>query len=87
MCIRDSNKLIQGSAADMTKQAMVHCYEAGYLPLLQVHDELVFSVKSQEDVDNICRLMEEAVQLDIPNKVDAEIGKNWGASMEAPEKN
>ena len=81
------NKLIQGSAADMTKQAMVHCYEAGYLPLLQVHDELVFSVKSQEDVDNICRLMEEAVQLDIPNKVDAEIGKNWGASMEAPEKN
>ena len=45
----------------MTKQAMVHCYEAGYLPLLQVHDELVFSIKSDEDVENICRLMEEAV--------------------------
>ena len=76
------NKLIQGSAADMTKQAMVHCYEAGYLPLLQVHDELVFSIKSDEDVENICRLMEEAVPLDVPNKVDAEIGDNWGDSME-----
>jgi DNA polymerase I-like protein with 3'-5' exonuclease and polymerase domains len=31
--------------------------------------------------------MEEAVPLDIPNKVDAEIGKNWGDSMETPKKN
>jgi DNA polymerase I-like protein with 3'-5' exonuclease and polymerase domains len=41
----------------------------------------VFSVKSQKEVDDICRLMEEAVDLDIPNKVDAETGKNWGDSM------
>ena len=81
------NKLIQGSAADMTKQAMVHCYEAGYLCLLQVHDELVFSVKDMDAVKNICRLMEEAVPLDIPNKVDAEVGKSWGDSMETPKKN
>jgi len=80
------NKLIQGSAADMTKQAMVHCYEAGYLPLLHVHDELVFSVKNKKEVKDICKLMEEAVPLDIPNKVDAELGKNWGDSMEAPDK-
>ena len=70
----------------MTKQAMVHCYEAGYLPLLQVHDELVFSVKNKKEVKNICKLMEDAVPLDIPNKVDAELGKNWGDSMEAPNK-
>jgi DNA polymerase-1 len=80
------NKLIQGSAADMTKQAMVHCYEAGYLPLLQVHDELVFSVKNKKEVKKICKLMEDAVPLDIPNKVDAELGKNWGDSMEASDK-
>ena len=81
------NKLIQGSAADMTKQAMVHCHEAGYLPLLQVHDELVFSVKNKKEVKKICKLMENAVPLDIPNKVDAELGKSWGDSMEIPTKN
>ena len=69
----------------MTKQAMVHCYEAGYLPLLQVHDELVFSVRDKDAVKNICRLMEKAVPLDVPNKVDAELGKNWGDSMGNPE--
>ena len=77
------NKLIQGSAADMTKKAMVDCYQAGYMPLLQVHDELVFSVASDEDVAEISKLMEDAVPLCVPNKVDAEIGKNWGDSMES----
>ena len=81
------NKLIQGSAADMTKKAMVECYKAGYTPLLQVHDELVFSVASQEDVDNITKIMEEAVLLCIPNKVDAEIGDNWGDSMDSSDNN
>jgi len=65
---------------------MVHCYAAGYLPLLQVHDELVFSVKNKKEVTKICKLMEGAVPLDIPNKVDAELGKNWGDSMEASDK-
>ena len=77
------NKLIQGSAADMTKQSMVHCYEAGHLPLLQVHDELVFSIDDKKDIENICKTMEEAVPLDVPNKVDAEVGKTWGDSMVA----
>lgn len=81
------NKLIQGSAADMTKQAMVHCYKEGYLPLLQVHDELVFSIKNEKEVKNICRIMEEAVPLEVPNKVDAELGKNWGDSMVSSKKN
>ena len=77
------NKLIQGSAADMTKKAMVDCYQAGYMPLLQVHDELVFSVASDEDVAEISKLMDDAVPLCVPNKVDAEVGKNWGDSMES----
>ncbi len=77
------NKLIQGSAADMTKQSMVHCYQEGYPPLLQVHDELVFSVDDKKDIEDICKIMEEAVPLEVPNKVDAEVGKNWGDSMVA----
>ena len=80
------NKLIQGSAADMTKKAMVDCYKAGYMPLLQVHDELVFSVGSKEDIAGIVETMEGAVPLSIPNKVDAEIGVNWGDSMESSHK-
>ena len=75
------NKLIQGSAADMTKKAMLDCYNASYTPLLQVHDELVFSVSSKKEVEAIAKIMEEAVRLEVPNKVDAEIGKNWGDSM------
>ena len=77
------NKLIQGSAADMTKQSMVHCYQECYPPLLQVHDELVFSVDDKKDIEDICKIMEEAVPLEVPNKVDAEVGKNWGDSMVA----
>jgi len=77
------NKLIQGSAADMTKKAMIDCYNGGYMPLLQVHDELVFSVPDEAAVPEIKTLMENAVPLSIPNKVDAELGKNWGDSMQS----
>lgn len=77
------NKLIQGSAADMTKKAMIDCYNGGYMPLLQVHDELVFSVPNEEAVPEIKTLMENAVPLSIPNKVDVELGKNWGDSMQS----
>jgi len=75
------NKLIQGSAADMTKKAMLDCYNASYKPLLQVHDELVFSVSDKREVEGIVKIMEAAVELEVPNKVDAELGKNWGDSM------
>jgi DNA polymerase I-like protein with 3'-5' exonuclease and polymerase domains len=76
------NRLIQSSAADMTKQAMLDCCEAGYLPMLQVHDELAFSVKDVEEAKKIRTLMEEALPLCIPNKCDIEIGPNWGDSVE-----
>jgi len=62
---------------------MVHCYQEGYPPLLQVHDELVFSINDKKDVEEISKIMEEAVLLDVPNKVDTEVGKNWGDSMVA----
>jgi hypothetical protein len=42
------NKLIQGSAADQTKKAMVDCYAEGFVPMLTVHDELCFSIRDQE---------------------------------------
>jgi DNA polymerase I-like protein with 3'-5' exonuclease and polymerase domains len=70
------NKLIQGSAADMTKKAMVDLYKEGIIPHIQVHDELDISVDNNED--KIKQIMESAVDLEVPNKVDYESGPNWG---------
>jgi len=72
------NKLIQGSAADMTKKAMVNLYKEGILGHIQIHDELDFSIESQEQADKIKEIMEQAVDLKVPNKVDYESGPNWG---------
>jgi DNA polymerase I-like protein with 3'-5' exonuclease and polymerase domains len=70
------NKLIQGSAADMTKKAMVDLYKEGIIPHIQVHDELDISVDG--NADKIKDIMESAVELEVPNKVDYESGPNWG---------
>jgi DNA polymerase I-like protein with 3'-5' exonuclease and polymerase domains len=72
------NKLIQGSAADMTKKSMVALYENGIIPHMQIHDEVDISVDSEETKNKIIEIMENAVQLKIPNKVDCELGDNWG---------
>ena len=72
------NKLIQGSAADMTKKAMVELYKQGLLAHIQIHDELDFSVESEEQAKKIKDIMENAVDLEVPNKVDYESGPNWG---------
>jgi DNA polymerase I-like protein with 3'-5' exonuclease and polymerase domains len=72
------NKLIQGSAADMTKQSMLDLYQEGVVPHIQIHDELDISVESESQAKKIIEIMENAVKLKIPNKVDYESGDNWG---------
>jgi DNA polymerase I-like protein with 3'-5' exonuclease and polymerase domains len=72
------NKLIQGSAADMTKKSMVALYENGIIPHIQIHDEVDISVESDEKAEKIIEIMESAVELEVPNKVDYEKGDNWG---------
>jgi len=73
------NKLIQGSAADMTKKAMIELYyNLGVIPHIQVHDELDISIASPAHAEEIKTVMENAVDLEIPNKVDYESGPNWG---------
>jgi len=72
------NKLIQGSAADMTKKSMLDLYKEGIVAHIQIHDELDISVESPEQAKKIVEIMENAVKLEIPNKVDYESGKNWG---------
>jgi len=71
------NRLIQGSAADMTKKAMVDLHEKGIIPHIQIHDELCFSITDHEP-ELIKKTMEQTIPLEVKNKVDFESGPNWG---------
>ena len=72
------NRLIQASAADMTKKAMVDIYKSGRLPMLQVHDELAMSVKDRAEAEEVSKIMVGAVPLEVPSQCDIEIGPSWG---------
>ena len=72
------NRLIQGSAADMTKLSIIALSENGIVPHIQIHDELDISVEHSEQAKQIVEIMESAIKLEIPNKVDYECGSNWG---------
>ena len=78
MTYKALNKLIQGSAADMTKKAMLDLYKEGIIPHIQIHDELDISVVDDNQAKKIVKIMENAVTLAIPNKVDYESGETWG---------
>ena len=58
---------------------MVDVYEnLGIIPLIQVHDELNCSVKSDKEAENIKDIMENSMKLEVPSKVDFKIKDNWG---------
>jgi DNA polymerase I-like protein with 3'-5' exonuclease and polymerase domains len=66
----------------MTKKAMIELYKEGIIPHIQVHDELDISVKDKQHAELIKSVMESAVSLEVPNKVDYESGPNWGTIKE-----
>tara|TARA_R100000234_G_scaffold119105_2_gene101166 strand:- start:1663 stop:3555 length:1893 start_codon:yes stop_codon:yes gene_type:complete len=74
------NRLIQASAADMTKRAMVDIYATGKVPLIQIHDEIALSVRDMKEAKKYSTIMENAVNLVVPNKCDVEVGASWGQS-------
>lgn len=80
MTYKGLNRLIQGSAADQTKAAMLALHGAGFRILLQVHDEIVVSVKTQEEAIEAGRIMRDAVELSVPSVVDVETGTSWGTA-------
>jgi DNA polymerase I-like protein with 3'-5' exonuclease and polymerase domains len=80
MTYKGVNRLIQGSAADQTKMAMVLLNEAGFRILLQLHDEIVVSVKTREEAEEVGRIMQTAVELAVPSVVDVEVGDSWGTA-------
>lgn len=73
------NRLIQGSAADQTKKAMIDLWrEEKRVPLLQLHDEIDVSVPGTAEAERCAEIMLHAVELSIPSKVDIALGQNWG---------
>ena len=74
------NRLIQGSAADQTKAGMVALHKAGFNILLQVHDEIALSVKTREEAVEASHVMNSAVRLEVPSRVDVETGISWGTA-------
>ncbi|MBN1554623.1 MAG: DNA polymerase I [Phycisphaerae bacterium] len=80
------NSVVQGSAADLIKQAMVNISQtitADKRPskmLLQIHDELVFEIPADQiksEQSMIIKKMTGAIELAVPLKVDVGVGDNW----------
>jgi DNA polymerase-1 len=82
------NYIIQGSAADIIKVAMLSVAQSGYNPLLQVHDELLFEFRKDDPrgirniAKNIRCIMNSVVQLSVPLDVDVHLGYNWREAKE-----
>lgn len=72
------NRLIQGASADQAKMSMIAVEEAGHAIQLQVHDEIDLTVRNRAHAEEVAEIMRECVKLQVPNKVDVEIGKSWG---------
>jgi DNA polymerase I-like protein with 3'-5' exonuclease and polymerase domains len=71
------NRLIQGSAADQTKVAMVELWKQGIDLRLPVHDELNAMVTSDKEVKMIAEIMEHAIELRVPTVADIDLGATW----------
>lgn len=73
------NRAVQGTGADMMKQAMVDVYEElDIAPLLTVHDESDYNIYDDETTWQIVDLMENALDLQVPAFVEPELGPSWG---------
>ena len=66
----------------MTKLAMLDLWKEGYVPHLQIHDELDYSVSSEEEGKLIMEKMANCVELLVPLVVDVEYGDTWGDAAE-----
>ena len=57
---------------------MLELYKEAIIPHIQIHDELDLSIENEDQAKKVIEIMEQAVTLEVPNKVDYESGNNWG---------
>ena len=74
---RALNRLIQGSAADQNKLALLSVYSKGIIPKITIHDEICVS-GDEETQATVVSCMENAIDLHVPFKVESSIGDTWG---------
>jgi DNA polymerase I-like protein with 3'-5' exonuclease and polymerase domains len=72
------NRLIQGGSARQIKMIMLECWKDGVVPMLTLHDELDFNIENPNAVSLISRIMTDTVPLNVPTKIDVELGPTWG---------
>lgn len=72
------NRVIQGSAAELMKLALVELHRKRLTPNLTIHDEVCKSVDSVEEALEIKKVMENIYKFLVPLKADLEIGSSWG---------
>jgi DNA polymerase I-like protein with 3'-5' exonuclease and polymerase domains len=60
---------------------MVALHKAGFKLLLQVHDEVAISVDTVEEAREAANVMANAVNLEVPSRVDVETGPSWGEAV------
>ena len=75
------NRLIQGSAGDQIKLALVGLGDAGLDSQVQVHDEVVGGYPHMEAAREVQRIMEQALKLRVPSRVDLAVGPSWGEAQ------
>lgn len=77
-CRKGFNKLIQGSAADQTMQALIDCHKAGLKIINTVHDEInITSSDPEKDAKILKDCMENALPVSVPMVAEVVIADNW----------
>lgn len=72
------NRRIQGNGARQTKMAMAQCWDEGFVPLLQMHDQICFSLSDPKDGSRIEEIMRTVYTCSVPFSVEGDWGINWG---------
>lgn len=75
------NAVIQGTAADQTKTALILMHREKLTPQIQVYDEINGSYDSPEQVRKVKHIMEHAIEMKVPFLVKPEYGPSWGETQ------
>lgn len=76
------NAMVQGSAADQTKRAIINLDSIGLTPQIQVYDELGQTIWDPEDAWRIKEVMEHSIEFTVPHLADPAVGTSWGDTVE-----
>jgi DNA polymerase I-like protein with 3'-5' exonuclease and polymerase domains len=80
------NRGVQGSSARQTKMAMRSMWKEGFVPLVQMHDELGLNLTREGDGQRAAEIMRTVVKLTVPMLVDAEYGISWGRAAKTKQR-